>query len=234
MFGQAGITGAAALCEAAAWNRRVNRDDWWRPVESSATKASALYGEQTGHDRVEFCIKIRRGLLVPADNRDLLAGTDGSRSLLGADCQPGVSWRGRRDAQWARCTRREPSCESGRSHPLERPLRSMLCFSGFGPAGPCESAPVAFVDFHCPGQQIPSRCHAPSRAAFCAATSKPFRTCEAPVPKRWLRSFGFCVLKDGPRVTEVWRPHAAHCSSTFGPLPDSSAGTDTPGRSPHC
>ena len=35
----------------------------------------------------------------------------------------------------------------------------MLCFSGFAPPALVESAPVAFVDFHCPGQQIPSRPH---------------------------------------------------------------------------
>ena len=131
-------------------------------------------------------------------------------------------------------------------------------FQVSAPPALVESAPVAFVDFHCPGQQIRSRptiarrilCShvqavsyllrpntlcSPKALAPLLGGDPPHRTKphrqRAALPERW-----------SPRP-EVW-PHTQRTAAALfafhnrnpdsGNRPASAAGTDTPGRSPHC
>ena len=121
----------------------------------------ALMGAQQpalGSDAVDAGHQFRRGLLLPADNcadgRSLPFSTRSNRAS-------------RRYAPRARLDvhERQPSSSilfmrSGRypAHPLERPLRSMLCFSGFGPAGPLRARPSSFHRLPL-SPQIPFRPH---------------------------------------------------------------------------
>ena len=118
---------------------------------------------------------------------------------------------------------------------LSRPAINALFFRG-RPAL-VESAPVAFVDFHCPGQQIPSRPHhraphfvqpRPSRFVPVEAQHSGLQSQSAgsglsggdpPQARNHVGKGCACPERWSPRSPRFGHPHAAHCSSTFGQRP---------------